>query len=54
MDTNVFLIIFLASIMHAIWNGMVKNHPDKVIAMSGIVLGHVPLAIVAIILLPSI
>ena len=53
MDTNVFLIILLATIMHAIWNGMVKKHPDKVIAMSGIVFGHVPLAIVAIILLPA-
>ena len=48
MDTNVFLIFLLATIMHAIWNGMVKKHPDKVIAMSGIVFGHVPLAIVAI------
>ena len=53
MDTNVFLIILLATIMHAIWNGMVKKHPDKVIAMSGIVFGHVPLAITAIILLPA-
>ena len=53
MDTNVFLIIILATIMHAIWNGMVKKHPDKVIAMSGIVFGHVPLAIVAIIFLPA-
>ena len=53
MDTDVFLIILLATIMHAIWNGMVKKHPDKVIAMSGIVFGHVPLAITAIILLPA-
>ena len=53
MDTNVFLIILLATVMHAIWNGMVKKHPDKVIAMSGIVFGHVPLAITANILLPA-
>ncbi len=53
MDNNVFLIILLATIMHAVWNGMVKNHPDKVVAVSGIVFGHVPASIIAIILLPA-
>ena len=52
MDNNVFFIVLLASLMHAIWNGMVKNHPDKVIAISGIVYGRIPLSIIAIILLP--
>ena len=52
MDTNVFLIILLATVMHAVWNGMVKKHPDKVVAVSGIVFGHVPASIIAIILLP--
>ena len=49
MDTNVFLIILFATFMHAVWNGMVKNHPDKAVAVSAIVFGHIPLAIVAII-----
>ena len=53
MDTHVFFIILLATIMHAVWNGMVKKHPDKVIAVSGIVFGHVPCSIIAIILLPA-
>ena len=53
MDTNVFLIILLATVMHAVWNGMVKKHPDKVVAVSGIVFGHVPVSIIAIILLPA-
>jgi multidrug transporter EmrE-like cation transporter len=39
--------------MHAIWNGMVKNHPDKSVAVAAIVFGHVPLSIIAIIFLPS-
>jgi drug/metabolite transporter (DMT)-like permease len=39
--------------MHTTWNGMVKKHPNKVIAVSGIVFGHVPLALVAIIFLPA-
>ena len=53
MDTNVFLIVLLATIMHAVWNGMVKKHPDKVVAVSGVVFGHVPCSIIAIILLPT-
>ena len=53
MDNNVFLLILIATVLHAIWNGMVKKHPDKVVAVSGIVFGHVPCAVVAIILLPA-
>ena len=53
MDTNVFLIVLLATIMHALWNGMVKKHPDKVVAVSGVVFGHVPCSIIAIIFLPT-
>lgn len=53
MDTYVFFIIIFASIMHITWNGMVKKYPDKVIAVSGIVLGHVPLALLAILFLPA-
>jgi len=32
---------------------MVKNHPDKAVAVSAIVFGHIPLALVAIIFLPA-
>ena len=52
MDSNVFLIVLLATIMHAAWNGMVKKHPDKVVAVSSVVFGHVPCSIIAIIFLP--
>jgi len=53
MDAHVFFIILLATGMHAVWNGMVKQHPDKVVAVSGIVFGHLPCSITAIILLPA-
>ena len=53
METHVFFIIVLASIMHTTWNGMVKKHPNKVTAVSGIVFGHVPFAVIAVIFLPS-
>ena len=53
MDNNVFLIVLFATFMHAIWNAMVKKHPDKSIAVSGIVFGHVPCSVIAIIFLPA-
>jgi len=53
MDNFVFFLVLFATVMHAVWNGMVKKHPDKVVAVSAIVLGHVPLAIIAIVLFPA-
>ena len=52
MDSTVFFIILLATIMHAIWNAMVKHHKDKAVAVSAIVFGHVPLAVVSIFIFP--
>ena len=51
MDNEVFFLVLLATIMHAVWNGMVKKHSDKVVAVSGIVFGHVPCCVAAIIFL---
>ena len=52
MDNEVFFLVLLATVMHAVWNAMVKKHSDKVVAVSGIVFGHLPCSVVAIILLP--
>ena len=50
MEDKVFFIILLATIMHASWNAMVKKHSDKTVALAGIILGHIPLSVVAIII----
>ena len=52
MEPNVFLLVIFAAILHAIWNVMVKNFKDKVISVSAIVFGCVPMAIVVILFLP--
>ena len=52
MELNVFLLVILAAFLHAIWNGMVKNFEDKVISVSAIVYGHVPMAILMMFFLP--
>ena len=46
MESNVFLLVIFAAILHAIWNGMVKSFEDKVVSVSAIVFGHVPIAII--------
>ena len=52
MDTLVFAIVLLAAVLHAAWNGMVKSHADKTVALAGIIFGHVPFSLIAIIFLP--
>ena len=53
MSSTVFFAVILAALLHAIWNGMVKNFEDKVITVSAIVFGHVPMAILVMLFLPS-
>ncbi len=52
MEQNVFLLVIFAAILHAVWNGMVKSYKDKVISVSAIVFGHVPIAIVVMLFFP--
>ena len=52
MSSTVFITVIFAAILHAIWNGMVKNFEDKVISVSAIVFGHVPIAILVMLFLP--
>ena len=52
MDSTVFFIILFATIMHAIWNAMVKHHPDKAVAVAAIILGQIPLSVICILYFP--
>ncbi len=54
MELKVFLLVIFAAILHAIWNGMVKKHEDKYIALVAIVLGHLPLSIIVLFFTPMI
>ncbi|WP_308915531.1 DMT family transporter [Jannaschia sp. LMIT008] len=44
MSAVVFLAVLLAALLHAAWNAMVKGGGDKHLAMTGVVVGHVPAA----------
>ena len=53
MSLTVFFVIIFAALLHAVWNAMVKKNDDKYIALTAIVLGHVPISIVVIFLTPT-
>jgi drug/metabolite transporter (DMT)-like permease len=48
MSTEVFIIVILAALLHAFWNAMVKGGSDKLLNMVAVVLGHIPLAFIAL------
>jgi len=50
---NIFLLVILAAFLHAVWNALVKNEENKYLAVTAIVLGHVPVSIFIILLTPT-
>ena len=52
METSVFLIVLLAALLHATWNAVVKGGADKHLGMTAVVLGHIPISIIAILFVP--
>ena len=53
MPLNIFLLVILAAFLHAVWNALVKNEENKYLAVTAIVLGHVPVSIFIILLAPA-
>ena len=53
MPLNIFLLVILAAFLHAVWNALVKNEENKYLAVTAIVLGHVPASILIILLTPA-
>jgi len=52
MSLTVFIAVIFAAIIHSVWNGMVKKQNDKYIALTAVVLGHIPLAIIVLFFTP--
>ncbi|KUO68811.1 MAG: hypothetical protein APF80_03635 [Alphaproteobacteria bacterium BRH_c36] len=53
MPATVFFAVLLAAALHASWNALVKGGHDKFVSMSAIVIGHAPLAVVALLFFPA-
>ncbi len=52
MSTSVFLVVIGAAVLHATWNALVKGGRDKTMSMGAVVLGHMPLALIALPFVP--
>ena len=48
MSGLVFAAVLLAALLHASWNALLKGGADKDVSMAAIVIGHVPLALLAV------
>lgn len=46
------MAVLLAALLHASWNALVKNTSDKFLSMSAVVLGHLPFACLAVVVVP--
>ena len=53
MSTIVFIAVIAAALLHAAWNALVKGGQDKHLAMTAVVLGHAPIAVVILPFVPS-
>lgn len=52
MSSIVFLAVIGAALLHAAWNALVKSGTDKILSMGAVVLGHLPLAFIALPFVP--
>lgn len=53
MSTPVFIAVIGAALLHAVWNALVKDGSDKRMSMGAVVLGHLPLALIALPFVPQ-
>lgn len=48
MSAIVFAGVIGAALLHALWNALVKGGTDKTLSMAAVVIGHMPIAFVAL------
>ncbi len=53
MSLTVFLIAIAAAIMHAVWNAFVKSSDDKLLGMTAVALGTLPISICLLPFVPT-
>lgn len=53
MSITIFCVVIFAALLHAVWNSIVKGGKNKGLNMTGVVLGHVPIASLSLLFVPS-
>ena len=52
MELIVFIAVIAAAVLHAVWNAVIKSSYDKHLGMTALVLGHAPIALIAVFIMP--
>ena len=52
MSSIVFIAVIGAAVLHAAWNALVKGGADKTLSMGAVVIGHMPIAVIALPFVP--
>lgn len=52
MSLIVFVAVIGAALLHASWNALIKSGADKNVGMAAVMLGHMPLALAALLFVP--
>ncbi len=52
MPTIVILTTLIAAMLHACWNALAKGAADKHLSMAGVIIGHLPLAVIGLMFVP--
>lgn len=52
MTTTIFIAVIFAAVLHASWNALVKSGADKELNLAAVILGHAPIALVFMIIMP--
>jgi len=52
VTSTVFIAVLLAAFLHAAWNALIKSREDKLLATLAVVVGFVPVSVLAIVVFP--
>jgi hypothetical protein len=52
MPTIVIATTLCAALLHACWNALAKNAANKHLSMAGVIIGHLPYAIIGLMFVP--
>lgn len=52
MTSTVFIAVLFAAALHATWNALVKGGSDKELNLAAVIIGHAPLGLMTMILMP--
>lgn len=52
MATTIIITTLVAAVLHATWNALAKGAVDKHLSMAGVIIGHLPYAIVGLMFVP--